>query len=203
MSIKCIIFDLGGVVLTNDWYYCPKKDKEIFYHFGLTENDTGKAWNKYWPLYKIGKITEDQFWKRFLKKSKPQKINTDIIKKIYKKYQGQIENMPNLVKKLKKKYKVAALTNVGKEWLEYKLNKSGLNKTFDIVVSSCYSGVAKPDEKIYEILIEKLGLAPSLCVFIDDKESCLLPAKKIGLHTILFKNQNQLEEELKKMNVSF
>jgi putative hydrolase of the HAD superfamily len=111
--------------------------------------------------------------------------------------------MPELVKKLKKKYRVALLTNCGKEWLDFKLNKSGLSNVFDLVVSSCHSGLSKPDKRIYRILIKKLGLYPAECVFIDNKEPYLAPAKELGMHTIHFKSQKQLEGELRKMNIAF
>ncbi len=202
MDIKCLIFDLGGVVLTNDWHYsCPEKDREILDYFGLAGKDTEKGWNAYWPIYRIGKITEDQFWEGFLSESGARKIDLSKIKEIYRKYQGPIETMPELVKKLGKNYRLAALTDCGKEWLEFKLKKSGLEKVFDPVISSCHSGVRKPDEKIYKILIERLNMEPSQCVFIDDNESNLLPARKLGIYTVLFQNQEQLEEEFGKLNI--
>ncbi|MFH0837160.1 MAG: hypothetical protein V1870_03455 [Candidatus Aenigmatarchaeota archaeon] len=40
MKITTIIFDLGNVVLTNDWHYdCPEKDDEFTNCFGISNDD--------------------------------------------------------------------------------------------------------------------------------------------------------------------
>jgi 2-haloacid dehalogenase len=39
---------------------------------------------------------------------------------------------------------------------------------FGVIVVSGQEGVMKPDPRIYEILLERAGLAAADCVFIDD-----------------------------------
>ncbi|MBM4479552.1 HAD-IA family hydrolase [Rhodococcus hoagii] len=38
----------------------------------------------------------------------------------------------------------------------------------DVVVISGDVGTAKPDRRIYELTADRLGLAPSACIFVDD-----------------------------------
>ena len=68
---------------------------------------------------------------------------------------------------------------------------------FTKFLRSGYCGYAKPDERIYKILLEKTKVRAEETVFIDDKEQLLVPAKRIGYKTILFKDKQQLEGELK------
>ena len=114
-----------------------------------------------------------------------------------------IENMLHLLKKLRPNYKLGALTTISKEWLDYKSKKYKLKDYFDVIVSSGYSGLCKPDPAIYEIIIKKLNAKPNETVFIDDAQMCLLPAKAMGIKTIQFKSQAQLERELLKLKVLF
>ncbi|MBP2474561.1 HAD superfamily hydrolase (TIGR01509 family) [Crossiella equi] len=45
---------------------------------------------------------------------------------------------------------------------------SAFGRLFDILVLSGEVGVAKPDEHIYRLTAQRLGLAPEECVFVDD-----------------------------------
>ncbi len=67
---------------------------------------------------------------------------------------------------------------------------------FDVKVFSCIEGVIKPDRKIYEITLKKLGVKPEEVVFVDDKEENVKAAQDIGINTILFKNSEQFKKEL-------
>lgn len=54
--------------------------------------------------------------------------------------------------------------------------------------------IAKPDIKIFKLLMEKIQ--PSESVYIDDKEKHLIPAMELGMKIILFDNYFQLKNEL-------
>ena len=61
--------------------------------------------------------------------------------------------------------------------------------------------VIKPMPEIYQLLIDRYGLVPEECVFLDDTQRNLDAAEKFGIHTIRFQNQAQAIEELKKLGV--
>lgn len=109
--------------------------------------------------------------------------------------------MLDLLEKLKRKYKLAALTTISREWLDYKKAKYNLDSYFELIISSGYSGFKKPNLEIYRIILEKLNKKPEECLFIDDSLEALLPAKKLGIKTILFSGQSDLEKNLKKLKI--
>ncbi|HEX6022616.1 MAG TPA: HAD family phosphatase [Solirubrobacter sp.] len=55
---------------------------------------------------------------------------------------------------------------------------------FDVTVLSQEVGVRKPDERIYRIALDRLGLPAERCVFVDDLGGNLKPAKALGMTTI-------------------
>ena len=61
--------------------------------------------------------------------------------------------------------------------------------------------VIKPMPEIYQLLIDRYELVPQECVFLDDTPRNLEGAEKFGIHTILFKDQAQAIEELRKLGV--
>ena len=56
---------------------------------------------------------------------------------------------------------------------------------FDEVLVSSEIGIRKPDPQIYLLAAERLGREPAECLFVDDVEVNLAPARKLGMHTIL------------------
>ena len=73
---------------------------------------------------------------------------------------------------------------------------------FDILVFSCKEGVRKPEKKIFELTLKKLGVHAPEAVFIDDKKENVKSAEKIGLKTVLFKNILQLKKELVSLSIN-
>jgi epoxide hydrolase-like predicted phosphatase len=55
---------------------------------------------------------------------------------------------------------------------------------FDVVVLSGELGIRKPDPEIYAVAVERLGVTPDRCVFVDDLGGNLKPAKALGMTTI-------------------
>ena len=55
---------------------------------------------------------------------------------------------------------------------------------FDVVVLSQELGIRKPDERIYTIALERIGLPAERCVFVDDLGGNLKPAEALGMTTI-------------------
>jgi HAD superfamily hydrolase (TIGR01509 family) len=82
--------------------------------------------------------------------------------------------------------------------MDIRIKKFGLKKYFKDFITSGYVGYAKRTAKrIYKILIKRAGLKAKEILFIDDKKRNIITAKQIGFNTILFKNKQRLEKELK------
>ena len=70
-----------------------------------------------------------------------------------------------------------------------------------MVVVSALEGVAKPDERIYRITLERLGVAPQEALFVDDSPVNVEAARKLGIQTVLFTTPEALERELEKLGI--
>jgi putative hydrolase of the HAD superfamily len=71
-----------------------------------------------------------------------------------------------------------------REWLAH----------FDTLAYSCQIGVAKPDHRAYEIVAERLGVAPGDCLFLDDREVNVLAAREVGMRAEVFRTPAQVRE---------
>lgn len=62
----------------------------------------------------------------------------------------------------------------------------GLEPLFEFVVDSHRVGVEKPDPRIFEIAVERLGLTPEECVYVGDLYAVdVVGARGAGLHPVL------------------
>jgi putative hydrolase of the HAD superfamily len=60
-----------------------------------------------------------------------------------------------------------------------------VDELFDGIVISGHEGFRKPDERMYTLGAERIGLAPEACVFVDDLSFNLKPPRALGMATVL------------------
>ena len=63
------------------------------------------------------------------------------------------------------------------------------------------AGVAKPDARIYRLLLERIGRKAGDCLFIDDSAENINAAQELGFKTIQFQSAEQLRLALRQAGV--
>lgn len=112
--------------------------------------------------------------------------------------------MVEVLKECKKHYKVACITNNVKAGegpgMAREKNKANavaeVMALFDLVVESSVEGVRKPNPEIYTRTCERLGVACSDAIFLDDLGINLKPAKALGMQTIKVVSEAQAIDDL-------
>ena len=110
---------------------------------------------------------------------------------------GPIEENVALLRRLRASGKpVYALSNFARETFALAERHHDFLSEFDGRVISGHVGVVKPDERIYEILFERVGRPPSELLFVDDSTANVRAAEELGMPTIHFTPGVDLEREL-------
>lgn len=99
------------------------------------------------------------------------------------------------------KYLLATLNNESLELNLHRIRVFGLRKIFKLFLSSCFLGLKKPDDAIYRMALKLTQCQPAECVFIDDRDLNLECARSEGMHTIQFRNVEQLGQDLRGLGV--
>jgi len=193
--INTIIFDFGGVLGTNS--------NLIFYEtlakHGISKNKALEIWKKHWPKMKIDDERIDAIWKTI------KEYTTSNIENISADYNSLIsvdQEMISFCKVLKQKgYKLGMLANETYDWMNIKRQKGNLDKIFDVVYSSADIKSSKPSSESYLKTLKSLNAKPEETLFIDNLNSNIEAAEKLGIKSILFTNINQLKKELAEINV--
>jgi putative hydrolase of the HAD superfamily len=74
-----------------------------------------------------------------------------------------------------------------------------LDAMFDSVVISGETGMRKPDQAIYQLAADKLGVPPSECVFADDTAANLPAARALGMATVHFTDEAAAIAEISRL----
>jgi 2-haloacid dehalogenase len=112
---------------------------------------------------------------------------------------GEIEGTVKLFDELNAtgRYKMYALSNWSAETFGIAQNRYDVLKQFDGVVISGEEKIRKPFPQFYHILLNRYGLKPAECLFIDDNYRNVLAAGDLGIPSIHFTGAEELEAELR------
>lgn len=195
-DIKVIIFDLGGVVFENG----TRKIKEFLkreYH--LTEDILNIMFYGHETyLFRTGQLSPNEFWSFIDSIAVQEKleIRKNEIRSLWYNFFTPREGIFTLLELLHNNYELGIISGNIKERISFLDEKYNFRKYFDWEVYSFDVGVNKPDPKIYQEALMKTKELSSKCLYIDDKDIFIEPAKKLGMHTILFKNYEVLLKDM-------
>lgn len=88
-------------------------------------------------------------------------------------------------------YQMAICTNNIREWERMWRAKLPVDEIFDVVVDSSAVGTRKPEPRIYEITLERLGVAADSALLVDDVEVNCQAARQLGLAAVWFRDTEQ------------
>jgi 2-haloacid dehalogenase len=115
---------------------------------------------------------------------------------------GPIEGTVEILAELKRAgYTVAALSNWSAETFPVARRRFDFLNWFDVTVISGEVKMVKPDPRIFELLLERLGRRAEECVYTDDVEANVRAARELGFRAIHFTSPDRLREELKRMEI--
>ena len=126
-----------------------------------------------------GAVTLDGFGERYFQQLEPN------------------ERMIDYMRELRGRgYRMAICTNNIKEWEAHWRAMLPVDEIFDAVVDSAFVGSRKPEPRIYEITLERLGASPGATVFIDDVEVNCDGARQLGITAVRFRSTEQAIEDI-------
>jgi putative hydrolase of the HAD superfamily len=98
-------------------------------------------------------------------------------------------------------YKLGICTNNVREWEPLWRAKLPVDEIFSVVVDSAFVGSRKPEPRIYEITLERLGVPAQAALMIDDVELNCTAARELGMRAVWFRDTEQaiaeVEEQLR------
>ena len=205
MTIEAVIWDFGGVFTTSPF--------EAFNRFeranGLPADfirgiNATNADHNAWALFERAEIDAAGFDVTFLAESTalghPVR-GADVLPLL----SGDVRPaVVEALKACKQRFKVGCITNnmVQGHGAGMQATREGATRTaaimemFDEVIESSKAGVRKPDPRIYQMMCDRLAVAPGACVYVDDLGVNCKPAAGLGMTAIKVVSEAQLLNDL-------
>ena len=184
-EINTVIFDMGGVLLKTA---NPVPREALAKRFGVTraELETFIFMSETSLRSEVGELSDKEHWEIALRHfNQP----VDDYMAVYDEYfSGDAidQELLDFAVSLKSNYQLGLLSNA---WLNARtqLNKHfNFIDVFNVSVFSSEVGVRKPDQAIFKLMLEKMGVKAENAVFIDDMPSNIEGAISAGLHVIRY-----------------
>lgn len=199
--INTIIFDLGAVLI--DWnprymyrtLFSDEREMEKFLA-DITTSD----WNEEQDAGQSLQEGTEQLVEKFPEYE-------ELIRAFYGRWDEMLgeafHDVVALFKQLKESgnFKIYALTNWSAETFPVALERFEFLHWFDGIVVSGIEKIRKPSPEFYRILLDRYQVKAEESLFIDDNYRNILAAEKLGIPCIHFTSAEELEKELKRLNI--
>jgi putative hydrolase of the HAD superfamily len=186
---RAVIFDLGGVVFPSPIDQFDTYNDRLGLPAGFVRDlirvssETGA-----WAAHERGELAMDEFVRALEAEAEAAGAVIDALELMAALSEG-FGPRPEMVDAIRAVraagLATAALTN---NWraepdrsIDAAMDRGAL---FDLVIESAVEGVRKPEPRIYELVLERLGATGPECVFLDDLGVNLKPARAMGMTTI-------------------
>ena len=196
-----ILFDVGGVLLTNGWDRCERFTVLDRFHLDHAEFEARHmgpydAWERdainareyldATVFYEQRSFTHEDFLEAIFSVSKPLP-------------NGAIGILQQLA--ASGKCMLGTLNNEAREPNNYRFQRYELRQCIEVAFSSCYVGLRKPEPAIYRRALDILGRPGERVLFIDDRQENVAGAEAAGMKGLCFSGADNLRRDLELLSV--
>ena len=199
-KIDLVAFDLGNVLCTVDEIsaaknLAAKNNQEWEYvHEIVFGQDPNNALHR-------GEITFNDYARDAIKTLKLDMSITELTE-IYNSVIAPSTNMFPLVSQISKTYRIALASNTSEPHWKYAQKFLPFSSLLNPVIVSYLAGALKPEKAFYDKLLNESGLPADRILFIDDLETNVEGARKVGIIGLQFSTLENLETILSSLDLT-
>jgi putative hydrolase of the HAD superfamily len=200
--VEAVIFDFGGVLTTSPFEAFARFEREHGLPLDIIRRtNAANHLENAWAKFERAEVDIDAFDQLFADESRAlgaEVRGRDVLPLLA----GDLRpKMVEALKRIGEHFKTGCITNN----LPANAIGSAAGRTlyiaevmalFNHVIESAKIGLRKPDPRIYQLMIEALGVDPKNCVYLDDLGINLKPARAMGMTTIKVASGEQAIAEL-------
>jgi putative hydrolase of the HAD superfamily len=200
-DISTILWDVGGVLLTNGWDH--KERAAVMAHFNIDLASFEERHPEPNDIWEKGFITVDDYLQRTIF-WKPRSFTPNEVLAAMK---AESKLLPDsgigVLESLAASAQVdlGMLNNEARELNDYRIEEFGFRGYFDFFFSSCYVGLRKPGVQIFKLALDALQCEPSEVIFIDDRAGNAEAAASLGINAIRYEGSAHLTGRLRELGI--
>ena len=201
MSVKNVVFDIGGVLA--DFRLKEFLADKGFDAVMMRRIIKASVLSPYWASFERGELTEEQTLEGFAR------TDPDIKAELYNAFSSVAGMLTSreyaipLVQSLHRAgHGVYYLSNYSKKAYDECGASLGFMPYMDGGLVSFRVGMTKPDPRMYQLFLEQFGLAADECLFVDDTPENVDVARGLGFSGVVFENYAQLVQAFEQYGIA-
>ncbi len=200
-EISTILWDVGGVLLTNGWDH--KERAAVLEHFGVDRNEFEDRHPEANDIWEKGLITVEEYLHRTVFWKPRSFTPEEFLGAMKAESRVLADSALGILEEIaaSEDVDIGMLNNEARELNDYRIEQFGFIGYFDFFFSSCYVGLRKPAPRIYQLALDVLQCEPGEVIFIDDRQGNADAAAGLGMHAIRYEGSEQLARELARFEI--
>jgi putative hydrolase of the HAD superfamily len=203
--IRAVISDFGGVLTSPLIQSFVAYEEETGVNFRQFGEAMGRIMERSGahPLFELecGRMTEQEFYTAIEAELDGKVSLADFHERYFANLHPN-EPMVEYMRGLRGRgFRMALLTNNVREWEPlWRAKIPQIDEIFEVIVDSGFVGMRKPDPRIYELTLERLGdVRAEECVFVDDVDVNCEAARELGMTAVHFHDAGQAIAEVEEL----
>ncbi len=184
--VAAVVFDLDGVIVDTEQVWDEVREQLVADWGGRYSAESQRAM--------MGMSSGE--WSRYMHESvgltqTPAEINAEVVVRMLERYRTKlplIDGAVDTVRNLSRSLPLAVASSSNRPLIDAVLARAGIADCFVTTVSSEEVARGKPSPDVYLEAANRLGVAPSACVAIEDSANGIRAAAAAGMHVIAYPN---------------
>jgi glucose-1-phosphatase len=199
--IKAVIFDIGGVLIRTEDHSSRRQWEQ---QLGLAERESETIVfnSEMGQKAQSGVVTDAELWAWVGQRLGLNGAELEAFRTSFWAGDELDTGLVDFIRALRPKYQTAVISNATDNLHQALTHKFRIADAFDLIVGSAEEKVMKPDPRIYQRTLERLGCKPPETVFIDDFAHNIQAAQEVGMATIHYQPGINVPAELAKLGVT-
>lgn len=178
MAPKAVLVDLGGVLVGDLW---PEAARDWGARLGVEPAAVLSAlFSGHEEAVLVGRVAEEDWWRLVGRRLELGETTLAELIEDLARRETWDEGLARHLAAARRRARVVLVSNAWPD-TRRRVERHGGDQVLDAVVLSCEVGVAKPDEGIYAVALDRAGVRAAEAIFVDDIEVNVAAARRLGL----------------------
>jgi glucose-1-phosphatase len=198
MAIKAVIWDLGGVLLRTEDFSSRQaladrmgKSREDLENLVFSGDSGDRA--------QLGEISVAEHWENIRQMFGLDQAGIDEFQRQFWDGDRLDAELVDTIRSLRGRYKTGLLSNAFSDLRQVVTSLLKISDAFDDMIISSELHLMKPDPRIYQVALQRLGVAAQEAIFVDDLPWNVEGARSQGLHAVHFRTRSQALAEVERL----
>lgn len=193
--IKVIYFDLGRVIVDFDHSRAARELLKVT-PLSLEEAMAVFSDNALVTEYETGRMSSQEHYREVC-----HRLRMEVSMERFRELWGSMFLPEPLLSEaflqaLKKRYRLMLLSNTNEIHFDFVIQRYPILRIIEERLLSYRAGCMKPEARIFDLAIQKAGVAPESIFFTDDRPENVEAAQRAGIQALQFHSENQIKRDM-------